>query len=93
MTKPVGINITLHDNTGIFEKIQLPAFDGTNGGLISGDVNDFFTDNYANSSAWIIPNVMHAIISNRSIELVIPLQSYNGLTGETELLRLDVVKA
>ena len=65
------------------------------------DLNDWATDNWSNSAYWIIPNLQeianemlieHEVFPGReqlSRTLYVPIKSYDGLTGEVELIKIQ----
>lgn len=65
------------------------------------DMHDWFIDLYSNSSYWINPNadnLVSDLIASVNLglnpiharQLIVPIKSYDGLTGETETITFSI---
>lgn len=93
MTKIIGSNLSLISRESGTETVQLPVITPGNGEELETIVTDWANYNYANSSVWLIPNIMHAIIAGKSTTWIVPIMSYDGPTGDVERVSLDVIRA
>lgn len=93
MTKIIGSTLSLISAETGTETVQLPPATPANGAELESIVTEWAEYNYANSSVWLIPNIMHAIVTGTSTEWIVPIMSYDGPTGERERVTLDVIRA
>lgn len=93
MNKVIGANLHITNENGMEAHIQLPAPTPTNGELLTNLITGWANYNYANSSAWLIPNILFAVTTSTSTKWVVPITNYDGPTGETELVTLDIIRA
>ena len=92
MSKVFGtlITVTGDENTYV-EPLTVDRATPHNGDVILQQVTEWAEDNWSNSAYWIIPNIMNAIITERKARIIVPIRSYDGLTGDTETISLAPV--
>lgn len=94
MTKAIiGSNLYIKSEETSLVHIQIPAISPRNEEEVRETVTQWAEYNYANSSVWLIPNVMQAIVSGTSTKWIVPIMSYDGPTGEVEHVELEVFRA
>lgn len=93
MSKVFGTLITVTgDQNTYIEPLTVDRALPNNSDVILQQVTEWAEYNWCNSAYWIIPNVMNAIITERKAQIIIPIMSHDGPTGQLETITLAPVR-
>lgn len=93
MSNVIGSTLSINSEETGFDYIQIPAISPRNDDEVREMVTQWAEYYFANSSAWLIPNIMLAIVTGTSSKWIVPITNYDGPTGEFEHVELEVFRA